>query len=327
MAAYGNPSSRPRLSAPVYFACVALVTALGVGVAMLLRPALAHSIRSVVGLAKSPLAGPDSFYTARVAPLFEGHCTGCHGASRQKAGLRLDSLAGTIRGGKHGAVILAGNLKGSQLVNRLTLPPGNDKAMPPSGKPPMSKDEVTVIKLWIAAGASGALAATAIKDAPAPVVKIQFAEIDEASVAQARAQLLSMVNQLQARFPGVVSYESRSSADLQINASLLGRSFGDKEFAALAPLYERIVWADLSGTSITDASAQTLTECKHLRTLRLANTAVTDPTARALTSVQSLKSLTVVGTAITESSLAALRGKGVRVYDARESRSDSNATS
>jgi hypothetical protein len=232
-----------------------------------------------------------------------------------------------MRGSKHGAVIVGGNLKGSELVTRLTLPPGNDKAMPPSGKPPMSADEVTVIKLWIAAGASGAVPVAAIKGAPAPVLKIQFPEIDEASVALARAPLLLMVKQLQARFPGVVSYESRSSADLHINASLQGRSFGDKEFAALAPLCERIVWADLSGTSISDASAQTLIGCRHLRTLRLSNTGVTDSTARALTALQALKSLTVVGTALTESSLATLRGQGVRVYDAHETRSDSNATS
>jgi Planctomycete cytochrome C len=327
MAASGNSSTRLRLSAPVYFACVALVTALGMGVAMLFRPALAHSIRSVMGLEKPPLAVPGSFYTARVAPLFEEHCTGCHGAGRRKAELRLDSLAGTLRGSKHGAVILAGNLKGSELVTRLTLPPGNEKAMPPSSKPPMSADEVTVIKLWIAAGASGASPVAAIKGAPAPVMKIQFPEIDEASVAQARAPLVSMVKQLQARFPGVLSYESRGSADLQINASLLGRSFGDKEFAALAPLRERIVWADLSGTSISDASAQTLTECKQLRTLLLSNTGVTDVTTRTLTSLHALKSLTVVGTTLTESNLADLRGKGVRVYDGHETRSDSNATS
>jgi|GEM_PF-1657532 len=327
MVASGNSSNRLRLSAPVYCACVALVTTLGVGVAMLLRPALAYSIRSVVGLEKPPQAAPGSFYTVRVAPLFKEHCIGCHGKSRHKAELRLDSLTGAMRGGKHGAVILAGNLKGSELVTRLTLPPGNDKAMPPSGKPPMSADEVTVIKLWIAAGASGALPVAAIKGAPAPVPKIEFPEIDEASVARARAPLAPMVKQLQARFPGVLSYESRSSADVQINASLLGRSFGDKEFAALASVRERIVWADLSGTSISDASALTLAECKHLRTLRLANTGVTDPTAQALMSLSALKSLTVVGTSLTESHLATLRSKGVRVYDGHETSSNSNATS
>jgi hypothetical protein len=326
MAARGNSSNRLRLSVPVYLACVALVTALGFGVAMLFRPALGHSIRSALGLEKLPLAAPDSFYTVRVAPSFEEHCTACHGAGRRKAELRLDSLAGTMRGSKHGSVILPGDVKGSELVTRLTLPRANEKAMPPSGKPPMSADEVTVIKLWIAAGASGALPVGAIRGAPAPVQKIQIPEIDEASVAQARAPLVPIVKQFQARFPGVLSYESRSSADLEINASLLGRSFGDKEFAALAPLHERIVWIDLSRTSITDISAKTITECKHLRTLLLANTGVTDSTVRALASLPALKSLTVVGTTLTQANLTALRGKGVRVYDGHETRMDSNAT-
>jgi hypothetical protein len=202
-------------------------------------------------------------------------------------------------------------------MTRVTLPPGNDKAMPPASKPPMSPDDVTVIKLWITAGASGTLPVAAIKGAPAPATKIEFPEIDERSVERARAPLAPLIERLQARFPGLISYESRSSADLQINAASMGRSFGDEEFAALAPVLERIVWADLSGTSITDASAGMLAGCKALRRLRLANTRVTEKTARVLLSLARLNSLTVIGTSITDSDIAALRSKRVIVYDGR----------
>jgi hypothetical protein len=327
MATSENSSHTLRVSAPVYFLWVALLTLVGVGVAMLLRPTLTDSIRSALGLAQQPQAAAGSFYTVRVAPLFEEHCTACHGAHRQKADLRLDSLAAVMRGSKHGPIIVHRDWKSSELMTRLTLPATNEKAMPPSGKPPLSADEVQVIRLWVAAGASGALPVAAIHGAPPPVLTVEFPKVDEAAVARARAPLAQTVKELQARFPGVLSYESRGSADLQVNASLLGRRFGDREFAAFAGVREHIVWADLSGTSISDASAQALAECKRLRTLRLANTAVADPTARALTSMTALKSLTVVGTALTESSLAALRGRGVRIYGGDETSSDSNATS
>jgi hypothetical protein len=232
-----------------------------------------------------------------------------------------------MRGGKHGPIILQGDWKNSELMTRLTLPPQNEKAMPPSGKTPLSADERQVIRLWIAAGASSALPVAAIHCAPPPVVQVEFPKLDEAAVARARSPLAPTVKELQARFPGVLSYESRGSANLLVNASLLGHAFGDREFAALAAVRERIVWADLSGTSISDASAQALAECKHLRILCLANTGVADPTARALTSMTALKSLTVVGTALTESSLAVLRSRGVLVYGGDETSSDANATS
>ena len=327
MVVSANSSNTQRLSVPLYFICVVLLTSLGIGAAMLLRPTLSYSIRSVLGLEKQLEAAAGSFYTMRVAPLFEEHCTGCHGGHRQKADLRLDSFAAAMRGGKHGPVIAKGDVEGSELVTRLTLPPEHEKAMPPPGKPPLSADEVKVIKLWIAAGASGALPVAAIKGAPPPVKKIEFPEIDESAVAQARAPLAQVVKQLQARFPGVLSYESHSSADLYVNAALLRRAFGDKEFAALAAVREHVVWADLSGTSISDASAQALAQCKRLRTLRLADTHVSDATARALTSLNDLKSLTVMGTVLSESSLGSLRSQGVKIYDGHESLSNSNATS
>lgn len=324
--AAGHSSVRPRVSAPVYFLIVAVLTTLGLGLAMLLRPAFAYSVRSALGLEKEVRPAPGSFYSVRVAPLFEEHCIGCHGARRQKADLRLDTFSAALHGSRHGPVIVKGDSKHGELVTRLMLPPENAKAMPPSGKPPLSADEVQVVRLWIAAGASGSLPVAAIPNAPPPLVKVEIPRIDEAAVARARAPLAQVVEQLQARFPGVLSYESRASADLQINASWLGNTFGDAELAAFAPLRERIVWADLSDTSVSDASAQTLSEYKHLRTLRLAYTRVADPTARALTSLDALKALTVVGARISGAALATLQRKGVRIYDGRDA-SASNAAS
>lgn len=321
----GFAIARLRLSAPVYFGCVALLTAVGVGVAMLFRPTLAYSIRETLGLERPTQARPDSFYAVRVEPLFEAHCVSCHGERRQKAELRLDSFAGALQGGKRGPVIDPGNIRNSELVARITLPASDDKAMPPEGRPSLSTDDITVIKLWIAAGASGTQPVGEIHGAPEPVREVKFPEIDATAVARERAQLAAILNQLQARFPGVLAYESRNSADLEVNAALLGNAFDDAALAALDPLRERIVRADLSGTSISDVSAPALAGWKRIRTLRLANTAVTDATARALAVLDSLRALIVVGTVITEQSLTPLRAKGVRIYDGNYNQVASNA--
>jgi hypothetical protein len=302
-----------RVSAPAYFSGVAVATLLGVAAAMFLRPAFGHTVLQLLGLETIPQAMPGSFYTVRVAPLFEAHCTSCHGAERQKAELRLDSFAAAMRGGKHGAVITPNVAKDSPLFTRITLPATDDRAMPPSGKTPLSKDDVTVIRLWIAAGASGALPVNAIKGAPALVVPVKMPELDLAAVQKQRAPLANEVSRLQERFPGIIHYDSRSSADLEIDASLKGATFGDSDLKALLPLRDRIVSANLSGTGVTDASAPLLASMKALRVLRLMNTKTTDATVAALASSKMLRVLAVAKA--TPGVLAPLRQRGVRVYE------------
>jgi hypothetical protein len=304
------------LSAPAYFGCVALVTALGFGGAMLWRPAFSHSVLQAAGIERIPKPAPGSFFVVRVAPLFESHCAGCHGESRQKVQLRLDSFAAVMNGGKIGAVILPGRPQDSELFRRITLPPSDDKAMPPSGKTPLTGDEVTVIRLWIEAGASGAESAGAIKGAPKLVEDVKFPEVDPVKVQQLRAPLAAQVQHLQARYPGILSYESRNSADLDLNAAFRGAAFGDGDLQALLPLKDRLVEADLSETAITDASASVLGAMTSLRVLRLRDTKITARTANALSSLKSLKSLTLKGTEASKENLMQLRQRGVAIFGA-----------
>ena len=81
--------------------------------------------------------------------------------------------------------------------------------MPPDNKRPISAADVKVIEKWIAAGASGTLAADAIKDLPStgtnpPVAEATFEELDPVAVAKQRSDLASAVTQLQQRFPNLL---------------------------------------------------------------------------------------------------------------------------
>ncbi|HSS14056.1 MAG TPA: hypothetical protein VLL04_09190, partial [Rhizomicrobium sp.] len=217
-------------------------------------------------------------------------------------------------GSRHGAVIRPGDAKHSELLTRISLPPSDDRAMPPSGKTPLTDDEVTVIRLWIASGASASLPAGAVKGAPKLVKPVVIPELDPARAARQRAPLAAAVQQLQRRLPGVVGYESRGSAELEVDASLMGARFGDAELGMLAPLAAHIVRANFSDTAITDASASALAAMTSLERLRLADTRITDATIRALAPLKKLRSLTATGTKVTDESLASLRQKGVAIY-------------
>ena len=255
--------------------------------------------------------GPSTFYGARIQPLFEGHCVTCHGQSKHKAGLRLDSYAGLMRGGKHGPVIKPGDSKSSELFRRITLPQSDDDFMPKDNKKLLSASEVKLIERWIAEGASRTLSAETLAALPgnAPsqdAAAVTFPDIDPAAVVRERTEVAPILSRVQLRLPNIVEYESRTSADLMVNASWRGSKFGDDELAELAALSPSIVTADFSGTAITDRSARVIAAMRKLRLLRLAHTAITDSTIEGLGTLDQLESLSVFDTRVTESSLSVL---------------------
>src|SRR5882762_8424002 len=115
-------------------------------------------MRQALGLSREDpslaSAGVNTFYGARVEPIFEARCVTCHGPTKHKANLPLDNYRAVMRGGKNGPVVRAGNLQGSDLFRRVTLPPGHDDFMPKEGKRPLAPDQVKLIELWIGTGAS-----------------------------------------------------------------------------------------------------------------------------------------------------------------------------
>jgi len=251
---------------------------------------------------------PSTFYGGRIQPLLEGHCVTCHGRNKHKAGLRLDTYAGVMRGGKHGPVIKPGDSKSSELFRRITLPQNDDDFMPADNKKPLSTSEVKLIGAWIQEGASRTLSAEALAALPANdanrlTTEVTFPDLDPAAVVRDRTVVAPILSRVQLRLPNIVEYESRTSADLVVNASWLGSKFGDDELAELASLSPFVVAADFSGTAITDRSARIIAAMKKLHHLRLAHTAITDSTIAGLGTLDQLESLSVFDTKVSESSL------------------------
>jgi cytochrome c551/c552 len=95
------------------------------------------STGTAVDLTKLPAASIQQgvTYAKDIKPIFEASsCTRCHGAERPKAGLRLDSLEGVLKGSKEGKVIQPGKSEKSDLVIAVArLDP--ETAMPPKPKP------------------------------------------------------------------------------------------------------------------------------------------------------------------------------------------------
>jgi uncharacterized membrane protein len=259
-------------------------------------------------------------WTEVVQPILISRCADCHAAGNVKGKLVLDTWEGLARGGAAGPLFVAGRPQDSLLMTRLELPLSHKEHMPPRRKPQPGEGELELLRAWIAAGAPQAGTLADLKAGPAlvshaaalPTALVSAAAAEEAEAAErtareaARAAIAGAVADLQRRYPGAIDWESRSSADLVVNAALLGAAFGDADLAALAPVAERIVWLDLSGTAVTDAAAAALAGFRRLRLLRLNETRVGDATVAALAGHPALETLSLFRTAITPASRSAL---------------------
>jgi hypothetical protein len=99
-------------------------------------------------LANAAWAEPD--YAKDIKPLLKTRCYACHGALKQKSGLRLDTVALMRKGGESGSVI---DPAAAILLDRVTAT-DKDERMPPEGAA-LSAEEIAKLKAWIVAGAHG----------------------------------------------------------------------------------------------------------------------------------------------------------------------------
>ena len=71
-------------------------------------------------------------YLRDIKPVLKARCYACHGALKQKAGLRLDTAANIRKGAKGEAIVTPGKPADSELVYRVTAM-DLDERMPPEG--------------------------------------------------------------------------------------------------------------------------------------------------------------------------------------------------
>lgn len=110
------------------------------------RPVMLRVCVAIFLFANAARAGTD--YEKEIKPLLKARCYACHGALKQKAGLRLDAVALMRKGGESGNII---DQAPALLLDRVTATDKDDR-MPPEGAA-LNAEEIGKLKAWIAAGA------------------------------------------------------------------------------------------------------------------------------------------------------------------------------
>ncbi len=246
----------------------------------------------------------DTFFAKRIAPVLEKNCVVCHGAKKQKGALRLDSFAALMQGGENGAVVKAGDPKASEFFVRITLPPEDEDFMPADSKPPLTPDEIKVIELWIAAGASDQTLLAAIPGAPALALPKPPAPPLAPDWQPRAAQIAQLEKALGLR---LVPRSRLATDGLVLRTASAPTRCDDAALAKLAPVADLIVEAELARTKVTDAGLASLAACTNLRTLDLTRTAITSAGLASLLPLKKIESLNLTATAVDDSGVDQLK--------------------
>jgi len=96
------------------------------------------------------LADDSEFFEKHVRPVLANNCFKCHGADKQKGGLRLDSRAALLKGGEDGPVVVLGNPDKSKLIQAIRHE--GEHKMPEKGDKLPGKD-IEALTQWVKMGA------------------------------------------------------------------------------------------------------------------------------------------------------------------------------
>lgn len=253
-------------------------------------------------------------YSDIIQPILQNKCYSCHGPSKQKGKLRLDSKDAIENGGEDGGVLVAGRADESSLYTRLLLDALEKKHMPPKGKPQPSEAEITLIHWWIKTGASFNQPVKALpqEENIKPVLlalqsdKIQAPEkpdVPEVPVVKAPEHAVNKLKDMGVTIVPV----AEGSNYLSVNF-LASKDIGDADLKLLEPIAPQLVWLKLNKTAIGDSAMHIIAKLPAVTRLHLDHTQITDEGLAALQALSQLQYLNIAGTKVTANGLQILKG-------------------
>ncbi|RYD26122.1 MAG: hypothetical protein EOP86_26405, partial [Verrucomicrobiaceae bacterium] len=260
------------------------------------------SAMPVVAVPAAPAANSrpvsrNSVYFSKIRPILARSCVSCHGPSKQKGDLRLDT-PDALRAGVNGKpVIVPGNPAKSRLYIVTGLPLDDTDRMPPKGNP-LSVSDRELLAGWIKNGADlgDGVSIPAGKDGVFLVDSIAetLPEPDPKLLEALRAEHV------------VIRPLSKNGHVLEMDFSHSDRARADLKLAELAPIALNLYALDFSRTNITDADLAHLAPMKNLARLLLSRTGISDAGLARLRTNTALEQLNLYNTNVTDGGLNAL---------------------
>ena len=119
--------------------------------AMVGRGRIDSGLGRVLPMVGVAAAGSPVDYASQVKPILTRHCVSCHGATKPKGGLRLDTAAAALLGGRAGRSCSRARARRARLVAAVRGE-GETERMPLK-RPPLAEAEIKLLQDWIDQGA------------------------------------------------------------------------------------------------------------------------------------------------------------------------------
>jgi len=246
----------------------------------------------------SPVPASASFYEGAVKPVLVKKCVSCHGPSKQKGKLRLDSEQAIRSGGKHGSVL---DPSGGQpeLTRRIMLSIEEKEHMPPREKDQLTSLETELIAEWVSRGASFEIPVDSFRS---PLVE-RWKELSaapaatgfwpEEEISPADEAAVARLQKAGARVGPVA--QGSNYLEVVFTASTVA---GPEAWEAFTEISPNVVTARFSFTQVGDTEAVILAGARNLRRLHLDHTAVTNKGVASLSDLKDLRFLNLVSSGV-----------------------------
>lgn len=271
---------------------------------------------------KPPNVEVADIYLDVVAPAFQQRCASCHNDGKRKGGLSLARYDEVMKGGEHGPVIVAGNLKDSDLVRRISLPATDKDFMPHDGKTPLSAEQTAAIRWWVAAGAPRSAAIQTLK--PPADVRANLETVlglrspaSGAPEAAAGTAFPPMAPAVEVPMPDAGVVDTLESKGFVVRAITAGSHLVQVDYTASRPIADadlddlgrialQVYTLNLRNAGLTDAQVGSLARFENLASLRIELNPVTDAGLEKLAPLTKLQSLNLYGTKVSDAGLQSL---------------------
>jgi len=238
-----------------------------------------------------------------VQPIFESKCITCHQEGKIKGELRLDLLTGIQKGGKSGALFVAGKPELSLLIQRIHLPLEEEDHMPPKNKLQLTEEELEILSLWVSSGGGFDQKVMDLpqEDPLFQLVSARFSAQKSYTFSAADpddvAELTTFFRKVRPIYPGSPALEVAYYGSSAFDANSL---------VELNVVRDQVVKLNLSRMPLQDADLSLLADFQNLESLYLNFTSLTGNQLKALINLPKLEVLAISGNILDEEGIKAL---------------------
>jgi hypothetical protein len=252
-----------------------------------------------------------------------------------KGQFSVQTLETLLKGGKTRAAVVAGSLNKSELFNRITLDPSNEKYMPADGKTPLTKAEIEIIQWWIEKG----MATKGKKIAELkvnPEIQSKIAAVlgigNSTTVSETAITENSKINPEIPAISNTALIDSLRNKGVNVRLMLHQPVMLDitippgmsASLNSIKPILQSIaknvIWLNLSNNGLTNNDLDFLAGMTNLEKLRLEKNPITDKILTQLSGLKHLEAVNLNETNVSEAGIEKLKQvPGIkRVYQWKE---------